>query len=90
MKHLRKFNENWQPRTKVSADIELAEEIADDLLPRFQEMRSKGETITVDNFDVYMEERGSTPELADAVLHILVDKGFDFDSEKDSLEDNFY
>lgn len=91
MKHLRKFNENWQTRNNKPADYELAQEIADDLLPRLQEMRSKGEKMTLRNFDAYMEERGSSIELSDAVMHILVDKGFNFDSEEDeSLEETFY
>lgn len=59
----------------------LGEEIAQDLLPRFQKMREEGQTVTVADFDRYMEERGADAELSDSVLHYLVNIGFDFDIE---------
>ena len=36
MRHLKKFNEDWKYVPGKQADNELAEEIANDLLPRFQ------------------------------------------------------
>ena len=63
-----------------------AEEIANDLLPRFQKMREEGQQVTVADFDKYMEERGATFELSDSVMNMLVEMGFDFDIEKDDVE----
>jgi DNA recombination-dependent growth factor C len=87
MKKIKKFNEKWDYNPGKVADHELAEEIVDDLLPRFQKMREEGERITVSDFDKYMEERGATFELCDSVMNILVNRGFDFDIEKDGEMD---
>lgn len=62
-------------------ETNLGEEIAQDLLPRFQKMRQDGQTVTVADFDKYMQERGADSELADSVFHYLVNKGFDFENE---------
>jgi hypothetical protein len=62
-------------------ELSLGEEIAQDLLPRFQKMRSEGQIVTVADFDKYMEERGADSELSDSVMHYLVNMGFDFDIE---------
>lgn len=86
MKHLKKFNENWKYVPGKKADHELAEEIANDLFPRFQKMRREGQQVTVADFDKYMEERGATFELSDSVMNMLVEMGFDFDIEKDDVE----
>ena len=86
MRHLKKFNEDWKYVPGKQADNELAEEIANDLLPRFQKMREEGQQVTVADFDKYMEERGATFELSDSVMNMLVEMGFDFDIEKDDVE----
>ena len=62
-------------------ELSLGEEIAQDLLPRFQKMRSEGQVVTVSDFDKYMEERGADSELSDSVMGYLVNMGFDFDIE---------
>ena len=87
MKHLKKFNESWDYNPGAKADHELAEQIAKDLFPRFQEMRKNGEEITIDVYDKYMQQRKATSELSDAVMHILIDMGFDFDLEKEEDEE---
>lgn len=86
MKHLKKFNEGWDYVPGKEADHELAEEIANDLLPRFKKMREDGQQVTVADFDKYMEERGATFELSDSIMNILVSDGFDFDVEEDDEE----
>lgn len=70
-------------------ELSLGEEIAQDLLPRFQKMRSEGQIVTVADFDKYMEERGADSELSDSVMHYLVNMGFDFDvqGEDEDYED---
>lgn len=77
MKHLKKFNE------KVY--IDLAEDIARDLYPQLLKMRKQGQIITPEFFESFMKERGSDLAYIDAVMSILVNMGFDFDSE---LEDD--
>lgn len=77
MKHLKKFNE------KVY--IDLAEDIARDLYPQLLKMRKEGQIITPEFFESFMKERGSDLAYIDAVMSILVNMGFDFDSE---LEDD--
>src|SRR5574343_1624672 len=74
MKHLRRFNEELS---------DLSEDIAKDLLPRFQKMREDGKLITVDVFDKYMKERTADSEMSHAVMNHLVNMGFDFDFEED-------
>ena len=74
MKYLKKFNEQLS---------DLGEDIANDLLPRFQKMRNNGETVTVDIFDEYMDERGADSELSHSVMNHLVNMGFDFDIERE-------
>ncbi len=81
MKHLKKFNEH---RHEIS---DLGEDIANDLLPIFQEMRDNGEEITVDTFDNYMKERGARSNDYHSVMNHLVNMGFDFDIEKDEEVD---
>lgn len=73
MKHLKVF-EAYTPK-------DLGEEIAQDLLPRFQKMRAGGTIITPEYFDKYMSDRGSGDKLMDSVMSYLVNMGFDFDVE---------
>lgn len=70
-------------------ELSLGEEIAQDLLPRFQKMRSEGQIVTVADFDKYMEERGADSELSDSVMHYLVNMGFDFSIEDESGYEDF-
>lgn len=64
----------------------MVEEIANDLFPRFEKMREEGKKVTVDFFDKYMQERGATFELSDSVMNVLIEMGFDFDTEQDRVE----
>lgn len=75
MKYLKKFNEH-----KIT---DLGEDIAKDILPRFQKMRDNGDEVTVDIFDNYMKERGASSDVYHSVMNYLVDMGFDFDIEND-------
>lgn len=79
MKHLKTF----ESYNRESVDHEFAEEIARSLLPVFQKRRESGESITVSDFDKYMQEKDIDSGLADSVMHTLVNIGFDFDIEKD-------
>ena len=81
MKYLKTFERYEQE--------DLGEQIAHDLLPRFQKMRSNGEIFTLSDFDKYMQERGAGSELSDSVMHHLVNMGFDFDiDEEDYYSDD--
>lgn len=77
MKYLRRFNETH---------FDLADDIAKDLLPRLEEMRNRGELVTVEFFEKYMKERGAKLNLSDAVLSSLVNMGFDFDTDESEEE----
>ena len=88
MKHLKKFNENWEYDPNKVPDHILAEEIAKDLLGR-PEIKN----MTSDDFDNYMQERGCNVGLSDLVKSILVNRGFNFstdETEEVDLEDTFY
>ena len=86
MKHLKKFNENWNYKHGERPDFSLAEDIANDLLPRFEKMRNSGQSLTIEDFEKYMKEKGANMQLCDTVLSILVDKGFVFDGEEEIEE----
>ncbi len=73
MKHIKRFNER--------ADINLAEQIAKDLLPKLTNQRNNGESIRFDNFEKYMKDHGADLSMTDAVISELVNLGFDFDTE---------
>jgi hypothetical protein len=79
MKHLKKFNE------KVYHD--LAEDIAQDLYPQLLKMRKEGQIITSEFFESFMKERGSDLAYTDAVMSVLVNMGFDFDSDEEDYND---
>ena len=89
MKYLKTF-ENY------STDI--TEDIAEDLLPKLEELRAEKGSLTVADFDEYMKERGADSHTIDLVMSNLVSMGFDFDSEDEGedepvefeLKDKFY
>ena len=89
MIHLKTF-ENY------STDI--TEDIAEDLLPKLEEIRSEKGSLTVSDFDEYMKQRGADSHTIDLVMSNLVNMGFDFDSEETEdgddvefeLKDKFY
>jgi len=70
-------------------DKSLAEEIAEDLLPRIQKIKDEKGIFTIGMFDNYMEERGGDMRLTDEVISCLVNMGFDFDLEDDDMEIEF-
>jgi hypothetical protein len=72
---IKKFNE--------MADFDLAIDIAKDLLPKLQQKRSGGESITPEYFEKFMKENGGDLSMTDAVMGELVDMGFDFDIESE-------
>lgn len=78
MRHLKTF-ESYE-------ETNLGEDIAKDLLPRFQQMREDGQKITVEDFDIYMKNRGATSEDSDSALHYLVNMGFDFDMDEEEMD----
>ncbi len=81
MKYLNKFNEH-----KFDEASDLGEDIANDLIGRFQKMREEGKVVTVEDFDKYMSERGADSDLSHSVMNHLVNMGFDFDIEKEEDE----
>ena len=72
---IKRFNE--------MADFDLANDIAEDLLPKLQQKRSEGEIITPEYFENFMSENGGDLSMIDAVMSSLVDMGFDFDIESE-------
>jgi hypothetical protein len=64
----------------------LAQEIAEDILPKLQEIKKEKGIFTVGMFDNYMEERKGDMKLTDEVMSELVNMGFDFDLEDDDVE----
>lgn len=66
---------------------DIAEEIAQDLLPKLQKIKDEKGLFTVGMFDNYMEERKADMKLTDEVLSHLVNMGFDFDMNEDDSDD---
>ncbi len=82
MRYLKKFNEH-----KLDELSDLGEDIASDLISRFEKMREEGQIVTVDDFDKYMSERGADSDLSHSVMNHLVNMGFDFDIEHEDDEE---
>ena len=74
-------------KTFESHGKSLAEEIAEDLLPKLQKIKDEKGIFTVGMFDNYMEERKGNMKLTDEVISSLVNMGFDFDSDEDGEDD---
>lgn len=87
MKFLKSFNENWNYKPGQEADFSLAEDIANDLMPRLEEIKKKGNQFTIEDFEKYMKERGASLQMSDAVLSILIEMGFEFDNSEEELEE---
>lgn len=66
---------------------DIAEEIAQDLLPKLQKIKDEKGLFTVGMFDNYMEERKADMKLTDEVLSHLVNMGFNFDMNEDDSDD---
>lgn len=79
MKHLKTF-ENY--RTDITEDI------AEDLLPKLEELRNEKGSLTIEDFEKYMKERGSDSHTIDLVISNLVNMGFDFDVESEDETDD--
>jgi hypothetical protein len=78
MKYLKTF-ESYNEKS-------LAREIAEDILPKIEEIKKEKGIFTIGMFDNYMEERKGDMKLTDEVVSELVDMGFDFDLEDDDVE----
>lgn len=86
MKHLKKFN-LYFIKENVSTDI--TEDIAEDLLPRLQKIKSETGKFTVSDFEEYMKERKADTHTIDLVMSNLVSMGFDFDiDEEENIDDS--
>lgn len=72
MKYLKTF-ENY--------DKDFTDEIAEDLLPKLQQIRNEKGSFTMEDFENYMNQRGSDLKTIDLVASSLVNMGFDFDVE---------
>lgn len=80
MKYLKKFNE------MVNESADISEDIADDIISKLEKLRSEKGSFTIEDYESYMTERGSDDKTMDAVMHYLVDKGFDFDNKFEDEE----
>jgi hypothetical protein len=89
MKYLKTF-ENY--------GTDITEDIANDILPKLQQLKDEKGSFTVEDFENYMEQRGADLETIDLVMSNLVNLGFDFDTEDEGedvpldfeLKDKFY
>jgi hypothetical protein len=85
-------------KTFENYTTDITEDIAEDLLPKLEEIRSEKGSLTVSDFDEYMKQRGADSHTIDLVMSNLVSMGFDFDSEETEdgddiefeLKDKFY
>jgi hypothetical protein len=83
---------SWPP---LSGDLkffesysDIAEDIAEDLLPKLQKIKDEKGIFTVGMFDNYMEERGGDMKLTDEIMSNLVNMGFDFDTESEDDDED--
>ena len=60
---------------------DFTDEIAEDLLPKLQQIRVEKGSFTMEDFENYMNQRGSDLKTIDLVASSLVNMGFDFDVE---------
>jgi hypothetical protein len=60
---------------------DFTDEIAEDLLPKLQQIRDEKGSFTMEDFENYMNQRGSDLKTIDLVASSLVNMGFDFDVE---------
>ena len=67
---------------------DIAEDIAEDLLPKLQKIKDEKGIFTVGMFDNYMEERNADMKLTDEIMSHLVNMGFDFDTNEDDSDDD--
>jgi len=89
MNHLKTF-ENY--------GTDITEDIANDILPKLQQLKDEKGSFTVEDFENYMEQRGADSHTIDLVMSNLVSMGFDFDTEETEddepvefdLKDKFY
>jgi hypothetical protein len=89
MKYLKTF-ENY--------GTDITEDIANDILPKLQQLKDEKGSFTVEDFENYMEQRGADSHTIDLVMSNLVSMGFDFDTEETEddepvefdLKDKFY
>jgi len=75
-------------KTFESYRTDITEDIAEDLLPKIQQLRDEKGSLTVEDFEKYMSERGSDSHTTDLVMSNLVNMGFDFDVESKEETDD--
>ena len=68
-------------KTFENYDKDFTDEIAEDLLPKLQQIRDEKGSFTMEDFENYMNQRGSDLKTIDLVASSLVNMGFDFDVE---------
>ena len=74
-----KYLKTFEAYGKIDSDIH--EDIAVDLLPKLQKLKSEKGYYTVEDFEAYMKERGADDIMIDSVMHYLVGMDFGFDEE---------
>lgn len=80
---------SFESYSREPVDNKKAEKMAREILPTFQKKRENGEKVTIFDFDKYTKENNIESSLADSIMHILVDLGFDFDIEDDDIDDEY-
>jgi hypothetical protein len=79
MKYLKTF-ENY--------GTDITEDIAEDILPKLQQLKDEKGSFTTKDFENYMMEKGADSHTIDLVMSNLVNMGFDFDSDDEGYEDS--
>ncbi len=83
MKYLKKF-ESFEYKNESHGISDISSDIADDIISKLKDEKEKNNGVfTIKDYDKYMTDRGADDITKDSVMHYLVDKGFDFDSEYD-------
>lgn len=81
MKHLKKF-ESFEYKNESYKTTDISSDIADDIISKLKEEKEKNNGVfTIKDYEKYMTDRGADEVTKDSVMHYLVNKGFDFDSE---------
>lgn len=83
MKYLKKF-ESFEYKNESYKTTDISSDIADDIISKLKEEKEKNNGVfTIQDYEKYMTDRGADDVTKDSVMHYLVGKGFDFDSQNE-------
>lgn len=81
MKYLKRF-ESFESQDEIYETTDISSDIADDIISKLKDEKEKNNGVfTIQDYEKYMTDRGADDVTKDSVMHYLVNKGFDFDSE---------